>query len=406
MLFNGVIGRKQAMAIVFLIAGMLRLSYLYRSEKTSQIQPDSITHIQMAENIISGNGMTDGNYYSIRAPGYPLFLAAVFKLFGKSMLAVQLVQIIISLVSCWFVYKISRFYFSREVSFLAFTLYSVSYGAFSLPGQILTECLYVFFLLSAFYFMLKEKYVLTGFLFAIGYFFRQEILIFALFVVLVEVAVKKRIVHALKLLLPMMVLISVWGTRNYIIHQKFIIGTTSTFEHLYESNIYIFERMGWKVLPEIPNAGKGLGELELNQLKKERCRVMFSQQPLYRLIIAPFLKLGFFLYPFLPEYDVTYVWILPFWILGMARLSREFGKYWQFYGIFIILVALMAVFHAIPRFRNIFLPFMVIFASVSLVEEYKKGGYMRTGVVCWFFGNIVVYFFSPLFRTFVKGILP
>ncbi|MBA3065170.1 glycosyltransferase family 39 protein, partial [bacterium] len=326
--------------------------------------------------------------------------------FGKSILAVQALQIIISLISCWLVYKISRFYFSREVSFLAFALYAVSYGAFSNPSQILTECLYVFFLLSAFYFMLKEKYILTGFLFALGYFFRQEILIFVLFVVSIELVVKKRIVNALKLFFPVILLLSVWGVRNYSIHKRFIIGTTSTYEHLYGSNIYIFERLGWKPLPEVKCLEKNIDEIEMNQWKKERCRMMFSQQPLYRFIIAPFLKLGFFLYPFLPEYDFTYMWILPFWILGMVRLSGEFGKYWQLYGVFIILIALLAIFHAIPRFRNIFLPFMVIFASVSILREYKKGGYIRIGIVFWFFGNIFVYFFSPLFRTFLKGILP
>lgn len=44
----------------------------------------------------------------LRTPGYPLFLAFFFKFFGRNYMIVKYVQAVLDILTCWFVYQLSR----------------------------------------------------------------------------------------------------------------------------------------------------------------------------------------------------------------------------------------------------------------------------------------------------------
>jgi 4-amino-4-deoxy-L-arabinose transferase-like glycosyltransferase len=47
-------------------------------------------------------------HYALRTPGYPLFLAACWKVFGENLLAVRLVQAVLGVVAVWLVAKLAK----------------------------------------------------------------------------------------------------------------------------------------------------------------------------------------------------------------------------------------------------------------------------------------------------------
>jgi hypothetical protein len=81
----------------------------------------------------------------IRLPGYPLFLAAVFALFGTgSMTAVLLVQVAIDLLGCWLIASFVREQVSARAGTIAIFLAALCPFTAAYSTIALTECLSVF----------------------------------------------------------------------------------------------------------------------------------------------------------------------------------------------------------------------------------------------------------------------
>ena len=390
-----------AFVLVFLA---FRIGYIQYSEPASFMQSDSYGYVDLAKSAFSPGGMQMSGLRSFRMPGYPLFLSAVFHVFGESVAAVQAAQILLSLLSCWFLFKISEHYLDKRTAWLVLFLLAVSYDAFSQDAMVLSESLYVSIVLAAFYFLLRGKTLASGLLFAAGYFIRQEILVFMLLAA-GAAWVKKAPRKAALFLLPLVLFLAVWGARNYSVTGRFFTGTTASYRHLYYSNVYVFERLGWKAAGGLEQMPAGLDEFRQDEVRKGWCAAMFSQQPLYALLAAPFIKLAFFIYPFLPAFDLTFMWILPFWLYGMALLWKNAGEHWQLYGMFAVLAALAAVFHAIPRTRGIFYPFILIFAARALGTLWNRGGRQKAWLALWTAANVGVYFLQAPVRALLKTFL-
>jgi len=396
-------GSYKLLAFIFVFLAF-RIGYIKYCAPASFMQPDSYGYVDMARTAFTPGGMITGIHHSLRMPGYPLFLAGVFKVFGESVPAVQAIQILLSLLSCWFLFRISGRYLDEKAAWLVLFLLAVSYDSFSQDAQVLSESLYTTAVLAGFYFLLFEKILVSGLFFAVGYFIRQEILVFLLVAAGGVWYKGKELRKAAIFFLPLVVLLFAWGVRNYRVTDRFFTGTTASYRHLYYSNVYIFNRLGWKASGDIEKMPAGLNEFEENQARRGWSVKMFSQQPLYALVAAPFLKLGYFLYPFLPAFDVTFMWILPFWLLGMALLWKKPGN-WQLYGMFSVLAALAGVFHAIPRTRGIFYPFILIFASYGLLSVWNRGRRYKAWLALWSAANICVYFLQEPARALLKRML-
>lgn len=397
-------GSYKLLAFIFLFLAF-RIGYVKYCAPAAFMQPDSYGYVDMARTAFSPGGMLTENSHAMRLPGYPLFLAAIYGIFGESVRAVQAVQILLALFSCWFLFRISEHYLDERSAWLVLFLFAVSYGAFSQEALVLTESLYTSLLLAGFHLLLREKLLFSGLLFAAAYFIRQEILVFMLLAAGGAWYKGRDLRKPAFLFLPLVLLLFLWGARNYNVTGRFFTGTTASYRHLYYSNVYVFNRLGWKPSGNTEKMPPGLNEFEENKVRRGWCAAMFSEQRFYALLAAPFLKLGFFLYPFLPAFDLTFMWVLPFWLLGMALLWKKMETHWQLYGMFSVLAALAAVFHAIPRTRGIFYPFILIFAAHGLLSVWDKGGRHKAWLALWSAANIGVYFLQEPARALLKRIL-
>ena len=84
---------------------------------------------------------------TIRTPGYPLFLGIIYKIFGKSYKAVVLVQILLSILSIYFIYLIGTLIHKETTGLIMALAFSFDPVTISMNYKILSETLFLFFLI-------------------------------------------------------------------------------------------------------------------------------------------------------------------------------------------------------------------------------------------------------------------
>ena len=83
---------------------------------------------------------------TIRTPGYPLFLGLIYKILGKNYKAVVLVQILLSILSIYFIYLIGTMVHKESTGFIMALVFSFDPVTISMNYRIMTETLFLFFL--------------------------------------------------------------------------------------------------------------------------------------------------------------------------------------------------------------------------------------------------------------------
>jgi hypothetical protein len=113
-------------------------------------ESDAPTYYVIADNIIAGNGYSYGADQpptAKRTPGYPLFIASVFKLFGRNFNRIRFAQAAIDVLTAYLVFLLAVLVFkSRTAGLLAALGYAIYPPAILSATYVLTETLYTFFL--------------------------------------------------------------------------------------------------------------------------------------------------------------------------------------------------------------------------------------------------------------------
>ncbi len=125
---------------------------------------------QIARNLVAGKGYVDdtGRRNYERAPGYVLFLAGSYRLWGSEPWKVQLLQSVLDTASCLLVFLLAmRVLGDRAVALLAALLYAVYYKMVNMVSRPMSETLYVFLIL-VFLLLFVESFPKARFAFAAG----------------------------------------------------------------------------------------------------------------------------------------------------------------------------------------------------------------------------------------------
>ncbi|UCG51607.1 MAG: tetratricopeptide repeat protein [Candidatus Latescibacterota bacterium] len=175
--------------VLFIIAFLVRTAYFIINKNNNPLFElpilDGLFHHEWAEDILSGNFWGDEVFF--RAPLYPYFLAALYKIGGASIAFATLIQHVIGSLSVVLVYLLSRQYFSVRVALLAGVLASLYWPLIYFEGDLLIVTLVVFLdllLLLSLSVAIKRQslylFVLSGVIFGISAIARPSILILAL----------------------------------------------------------------------------------------------------------------------------------------------------------------------------------------------------------------------------------
>jgi 4-amino-4-deoxy-L-arabinose transferase-like glycosyltransferase len=137
-----------AILVVLGLALLLRVLFLILTHDLKPLY-DGSSYLTMAEQILASGGY---NPDYVWPPGYPYFVAGVFLVFGKSVMAVRALQVGLSLISVYLIYIITRRVFESErVAVVASVFAAVCPSFIAFSHYAWSETLFIFILLSFVY---------------------------------------------------------------------------------------------------------------------------------------------------------------------------------------------------------------------------------------------------------------
>ena len=191
----------------------------------------------IAVNMIHGHGFVFKPGLSptlFREPLYPLFLAAIYSVFGENLLAVQFMQTLLGTLTCLVIYLIAKEIFEKKTAILSafiFTLYPLFIWY---TARIWVETLFTF-LLSILVLVLVKflkspsilKASALGFILGVINLCKSNLLLFPivlLFALLVSSRYKKKetLLSFCSMFVFMSLVIAPWTYRNYAVSGHFI----------------------------------------------------------------------------------------------------------------------------------------------------------------------------------------
>ncbi len=148
------------LAAILLIGALLRLTYLAEVSRAPDFdapQFEAQYHDYWARALLSGDwtppqGVTDPEIPErpyFRPPGYPFFLAGVYGIAGPGYLGPRLAQMILGLLSCWLLFRLSRRVYSAPAAFFAVALAATYWILIFFEAELMAVSLLVFLLLAA-----------------------------------------------------------------------------------------------------------------------------------------------------------------------------------------------------------------------------------------------------------------
>lgn len=196
-----------------------------------------------AYNKLAYSLITRGDFYNpanqISAwvtPGYPLFLAGIYIIFGYSFLAVIIVQTLLLTSSFILIFSLSRRLYNQTVAYIVLAILLLSLRLIVYVPQVYTEILFIFFisviLFSYFKLIGNDKYsyawsILTGFAMGFGFLVRPVIMPVLIIIPIFLLINHKSFRYIVICSLVAILIISIWLYRNYKVFNRLLISTNS-----------------------------------------------------------------------------------------------------------------------------------------------------------------------------------
>lgn len=245
--------QKVLILAVLGISLIIRLGAVARIENPQDVprsiaESDAHTYYRLAYSLLDGVGYRyslDSPPTARRTPGYPIFLAFMFKAFGRDFNAVRMAQIILDVISTYLVFVICMLLFqNRLAGILASLAYAVYLPAVISVTYIMTETLYTFLLLAfvatCLLAMKAQRYELfgvSGILFGIATLTRPVPLPLPLVLLVIAMIWKRSLWKGfLVLSVAFSLTMMPWAFRNKRDVGKFVPAGTLTGMNLYKGN--------------------------------------------------------------------------------------------------------------------------------------------------------------------------
>ncbi len=135
-----------------------------------KLRADALFYFETARNIATGHGyiLPDGRFLGSVPPTFPLFLAAVFKVFGVGLVPALAAQVVVGAATTVLVYYVAKVYFDRTVAVLAAAAFAIDPLYVWASRVVLTETLTTFLLAASLLTYYRTSRGSTGFAAATG----------------------------------------------------------------------------------------------------------------------------------------------------------------------------------------------------------------------------------------------
>jgi 4-amino-4-deoxy-L-arabinose transferase-like glycosyltransferase len=416
---------------IFLIAFFIRVPFALTGRAT--LSGDELFYDPVGVSLASGSGyLYEGVPTASKCPGYPLFLASIYLLFGHNFVAVRIAQSLLDAVMCGVIYLIAGMLFNRRVGIVAGLLCAIHYFFLKSIQILRPDSLLICLIALLVFYYIKWKRSLSGTDIALmGLFSSAAVMVkpvvalipFIFILMELPIVLKNNIkltkflkniaLFALIFFLP----IIIWAVRNYNTFHSLIIFSTDGGAALYCSyKIPEGNKFGIIPVDEVTLEADRIGS-EAKRSKflatKAREYILTHKKEVAKLLP---LKVLFFWSIFDWEtlgdgrgvYNFSTAFILPFVILGIFVARPVLWKCTPIILPIVYFAGFVAiVFQGLPRFRIFIEPYLIIFcacAIISLWDKYSKK-IVILSISGWFLFNYVLFANSLFFKQMTKSIL-
>lgn len=409
--------------IVFFIALALRLGfsfYLNLRRPAFVWDGDARQYQSYATHLLrQGRYEDDRSDPTFRMPGYPLFLASIYRILGESSSWVQITQSFLGAVSCVLLFFIGESLYGEGWGLFCGLALAIYYDAIEPSGQILSEALAI--PLLAFFWWLwfcwekppKLKSAVLAFVCAALCFARPDFGLFAVVLCLgfppffIKVEEGRRFIKGWIWGLAFVAVFSPWIIRNWDISHRFIPASGQGEAGLYMGLALPLERFG--DIGASLRAPKTLGSLKSSEFYRKAFTSLFHAMPPFKIVRAYLINLLSLFYPFLPSYDWTYIVFIPLWLWALFKINRTppLKPLWLMVGLYIFVHVFFG--GPVSRYRQVLSPALILAATAGAYDLFHRFGprFWR-----WFGGwvclNLAIWAVAPdarlLILTVARGL--
>ena len=392
-----------ACAVALALALRLTFALVYWVDKPLTV--DQTEYLMLADNLASGAGLVydEGERRLMRSPGYPLLLAAVFSLGGRTE-AVKVVQSALGTLSVLLVaalaYRVSG---TRAALTAAFTT-AIYPPLVWMPAYMLSESLYMVLTWTVALMLwsnldavrvgglsrrgrsLNWRFLAAGAVGGLAVLTRPEMLIFEGLVILV-LAAARRWVAAVALVLGTVVVVAPWTTYTSMTSGELVLVSSRGGPNFWLGNSALAPGDGGAgATPDlkreynaIRRANPELSPSELEGLYYTEALTFIRENPLDWLALEA-RKLFYFWVPIGPSYSshsvlywvghaASYLLLLPFALAGFLRLRRRSQQPVVLWALAGATVATSLIFFPLPRYRIPIFDAVLIVCASSLASD-------------------------------------
>lgn len=361
---------------------------------------DAAYHDDWAREVASGS--LSGGEPFFRAPLYPYALGLVYRVTGGSYIAPRVLQFILGALTALLTYAIARKLLGRLAGIVSGLLAGLYPVLIYFEGELLTETLFIFFIMLSLYLftLAVEKqrgwtWFLAGLCMGSALITRPTVAIFVPFAVLGAILLaRRRLVHALLVLLGVVIMLAPVTTHNMAVSGEFIPlvwqgglnfylgnnpaadGWSATSPELrkdwwggYNDQIAIPEQeFGREMLyTEISDywTRRGLGYVASDpggwiRLMLRKAALFWGSDEFPNNLDYNFMKLHSWV---LRNPVITFATVAPLAVLGLIVLAPRARRLYFLYAFFLSFFAGTVAFFVCSRYRIPVLPVMMIFAG-------------------------------------------
>ena len=213
---------------------------------------DGISYNNYANEILKSDSWINSKdfYGDFRPPGYPLFLAFVYSIFGtNNFIAVYVIQCLLNVVSIVYIYMLALKLIDKKVAVMSIVFSGMYYYYYYYAGMILRESVVQLCVISIFYHfytILVEKHEnifkkKDVYMFVVAYVYlvhtdAKYMFYFPFFIIIyLHYKInKKQITNLIKIVCLISLLMVPWIIRNYFVYDKFVLVNTRTLDRYAE----------------------------------------------------------------------------------------------------------------------------------------------------------------------------
>ena len=385
---------RRAVAGIFLLALAVRV---VAAIVHPYYLPDSADYSALAKAIATGHAYEIHGQFARRMPGYPVFIAGFYLIFGFHHLPILLAQAVFSALTTTFSAMLGRCV-SPATGLLAAVLTALDPLGIGFSASLLTEPLFTCVFILSLYVLLQAMqrpdkwwiWLSFAVLWTIGLYVRAEVSL-CLFPLLAWCVClrhrredRKRFVAGgvLTLLVCFLCLLPWWVRNNHLFHQDFFRFTTMQGISLYES-VYSGATGGPRQSDlVIPPSIQRLNESQRDLAWTHRAFTDMARHPT-RVIRLAFVKIARTWSPWLHARGYTNMWLnaaltlwySPLFILAIIGICR-YPVRSPLFGVLLVPIVYFTLMHAVflgsVRYRVPVMPLVVVFAAIGMAGTIRR----------------------------------